>query len=1162
MEGAVQPIPDNVQPQDKDVQPPPDNLQPLSSDVQPPPDNLQPLSRDVQPLPDSVQPMEGTVQPLPESVQPPVGDVQPPTDSVQPQLPPKDGETSGEHGTSSSSNVLSFDRTGNPNQPSCTVDTPELDNNSQGEIAAISSPVTEPTAGAQLVSRGNHNQGDTRASMVNADQITFPASDNQTTTEGFDSTTEASSIFPSVPENIPRHPTIPPAAEGIVDVVTPNQNKDDSSPDDKNSEQRKGTGSGKKKGRGSKKKNVTPTGVGRGNSQSLQEAKKKGRKARKAEKELDLLDLSGLSLEERPVPKGTGVVFDERMADYHCLWEDLSDCKAERPARFTETLTLLRQRGLLDRCVTIPSRPATREEVLSIHSEGLLGKLESSGTMTTDQLRQLSETFEDIAIHPKSLECARLSAGCTLQLMDQVLTGNVRNGMAVVRPPGHHADQDQSCGYCLFNNIAIAARQALTKYGLERVLIVDWDVHFGNGTQDLFYDDPRVLFFSIHRYEHMEYWPHMERANYSFVGRGAGKGYNVNVPWNKIGLGDPDYMAAFQQVLMPMAYEFDPQLVLVSAGFDSAAGDPKGEMDTTPAAYAHLLHMLKALAKGKVCAIMEGGYNIQTLSECVAMCVETLLGDPCLPLPPLRPDPSSVETVRNVLGVHSKNWKCFQFQVSKDTSEEDQHLQQNPEDKSFWRSVGRGTCTSGREVGLVHDEAMMNHVNIWMPGHPEQPYRIRRIMQALDRHRLQHRCVKLESRLATEEELLYLHTAEHLQLMQETAEMTPRQLNRTQADFNSIFLCNDTYKSACLAAGCSMNAVEAVVTGSVRSAVAVVRPPGHHAEVDKPCGFCIFNSAALAARFAQKRLGVGRVLILDWDIHHGNGTQHMFVDDPSVLYISIHRYDNGMFFPGSPDADCTVVGSGPGEGFTVNVPWSRGGMGDPEYMAAFQQVVMPIAYEYSPELVIISAGFDAARGDPLGHCDVTPPGYAHMTHMLSSLAGGRVVLLLEGGYNLSSISESMSECTKILLGDPCPPLEYSPPCEEAVQSMLSTLHVHQKYWRSLAFQVDVGTKDVCSDEGGNESSTTGTEREPDRPALMDLNLQMGQLSITGEEKDNQNTAGEIEEKTPTKGTGSDVAAPPVQHHLQLQPPDSIASQDQLASHSPPVTESSTYAADL
>eukprot|EP00058_Branchiostoma_floridae_P002088 XP_002587576.1 hypothetical protein BRAFLDRAFT_95716 [Branchiostoma floridae] len=1048
--------------------------------------------------------------------------------------------------------------------------------------------------------------------MENAEQITFPASDNQPTTEGFDSTTEASSISPSVPENIPRHPTIPPAAEGIVDVVTPNQTKDDSSPEDKNSEQGKGTGSGKKKGRGSKKKNVTPTGVGRGNTQSLQEAKKKGRKARKAEKELDLLDLSGLSLEERPVPKGTGVVFDERMADYHCLWEDLSDCKAERPARFTETLTLLRQRGLLDRCVTIPSRPATREEVLSIHSEGLLGKLESSVTMTTDQLRQLSETFEDIAIHPKSLECARLSAGCTLQLMDQVLTGNVRNGMAVVRPPGHHADRDQSCGYCLFNNIAIAARQALTKYSLERVLIVDWDVHFGNGTQDLFYDDPRVLFFSIHRYEHMEYWPHMERANYSFVGRGAGKGYNVNVPWNKIGLGDPDYMAAFQQVLMPMAYEFDPQLVLVSAGFDSAvgdrmgkmvlmpmayefdpqlvlvsagfdsaAGDPKGEMDTTPSAYAHLLHMLK------------------------------------------------------------------------------------------------GTCTSGREVGLVHDEAMMNHVNIWMPGHPEQPYRIRRIMQALDRHRLQDRCVKLESRLATEEELLYLHTAEHLQLMQETAEMTPRQLNRTQADFNSIFLCNDTYKSACLAAGCSMNAVEAVATGSVRSAVAVVRPPGHHAEVDKPCGFCIFNSAALAARFAQKRLGVGRVLILDWDIHHGNGTQHMFVDDPTVLYISIHRYDNGMFFPGSPDADCTVVGSGPGEGFTVNVPWSRGGMGDPEYMAAFQQVVMPIAYEYSPELVIISAGFDAARGDPLGHCDVTPPGYAHMTHMLSSLAGGRVVLLLEGGYNLSSISESMSECTKILLGDPCPPLEYSPPCEEAVQSMLSTLHVHQKYWRSLAFQVDVGTKDVCSDEGGDESSTTGTEREPDRydngmffpgspdadctvvgsgpgegftvnvpwsrggmgdpeymaafqqvvmpiayeyspelviisagfdaargdplghcdvtppgyahmthmlsslaggrvvllleggynlssisesmaectkillgdpcppleysppceePALMDLNLQMGQLSITGEEKDNQNTAGEIEEKTPTKGTGSDVAAPPVQHHLQLQPP--------------------------
>ncbi|CAH1232520.1 HDAC6 [Branchiostoma lanceolatum] len=1090
--------------------------------------------------------MEGAVQPLPDSVQPIEGAVQPPSNSPQPQIPPKVEEISSrDHSDNPSSDVLFPDRTdpamANLNQP--TVDTPELDSTSQREIAGIS---TSATAGVQLVSKRDDNQGDTTVSMENADQITVPASENQPTTEGSDMTTEASDISSS--ENIPCHPTSPPAVEGSSkgDVNTPNQNKDDNSQEDNSGEQRKGTGSGKKKGRGSKKKNVTPTGVGSGNSQSLQEAKKKGRKARKAE--FDLPDLSGLSLEERVVPKGTGVVFDERMADYHCLWDDLSDCKAERPERFTETLKLLRQKGLVDRCVSIPSRPASKDEVLSIHSEDLLGKLESSVTMVTDQLRHLSETFEDIAIHPKSFECARLSAGCTLQVMDQVLTGKVRNGMAVVRPPGHHADRNQSCGYCLFNNVAIAAKQALTKYGLERVLIVDWDVHFGNGTQDLFYDDPRVLFFSIHRYEHMEYWPHMERANYNFVGRAAGKGYNVNVPWNKIGLGDPDYIAAFQQVLMPMAYEFNPQLVLVSAGFDSAAGDPKGEMSTTPAAYAHLLHMLKGLAEGKVCAVMEGGYNIQTLSECVAVCVETLLGDPCPPLPPLQPDPSSVETILDVLGVHQNSWKCFQYQVSKDalTSEEDQHPQQKSEDMSHWRSVGRGTCTSGREVGLVHDEAMTNHVNIWFPGHPEQPYRIHRIMQALDRHRLQDRCVQLESRLATEEELLYLHTSEHLQLMQETVEMTPRQLNKTQADFNSIFLCNDTYKSACLAAGCSMNAVEAVVTGSVRSAVAVVRPPGHHAEVDKPCGFCIFNSAALAARYAQKRLGVGRVLILDWDIHHGNGTQHMFVEDPTVLYISIHRYDNGTFFPGSPDADCTVVGSGPGEGFTVNVPWSKGGMGDAEYMAAFQQVVMPIAYQYSPELVIVSAGFDAARGDPLGHCDVTPSGYAHMTHMLSSLAGGRVVLLLEGGYNLSSISESMSECTKILLGDPCPAFdhEYSPPCEEAVESILSTLHVHQKYWRSLAFQVDVATKDDCSDEGSNKTSnTTSKAIEPDRPASTDLNLQMEQLSITGEEKDNQNTAEGIEGKTSGEESEDNAPAPPIQNHLQVQPPDSMAGQD-------------------
>lgn len=180
--------------------------------------------------------------------------------------------------------------------------------------------------------------------------------------------------------------------------------------------------------------------------------------------------------------------------------------------------------------------------------------------------------------------------------------------------------------------------------------------------------------------------------------------------------------------------------------------------------------------------------------------------------------------------------------------------------------------------------------------------------------------------------------------------------------------------------------MDSVIDGQSRSGVAIVRPPGHHAETDEPCGFCLFNNVALAAKYALSNHGLKRycihifldlqfiyklflscrVMILDWDVHHGNGIQHIFEDDPGVLYISLHRYDYGGFFPCSDDANYDKVGNGPGKGFNVNIPWNAKGMGDTEYLAAFLNVVMPIAYEYNPELVLVSAGFDAAKGDPLG----------------------------------------------------------------------------------------------------------------------------------------------------------------------------------------------------
>ena len=176
----------------------------------------------------------------------------------------------------------------------------------------------------------------------------------------------------------------------------------------------------------------------------------------------------------------------------------------------------------------------------------------------------------------------------------------------------------------------------------------------------------------------------------------------------------------------------------------------------------------------------------------------------------------------------------------------------------------------------------------------------------------------------------------------------------------------------------------------------------------------------------------------------------MFDDDPRVLYVSIHRYDHGRFFPCSAEADYEYVGKGAGKGYTVNVSWNRGNMGDTEYIAAFTNVILPIAYQFDPELVLVSAGFDAARGDPLGGCKVSPEGYAHMTHLLTPLAGGKIILALEGGYNLSSISYSMTLCTKALLGDPLPRVHIAQEVEpSAARIIREVVAVHSAYWSIL-----------------------------------------------------------------------------------------------------------------
>lgn len=479
-------------------------------------------------------------------------------------------------------------------------------------------------------------------------------------------------------------------------------------------------------------------------------------------------------------------------------------------------------------------------------------------------------------------------------------------------------------------------------------------------------------------------------------------------------------------------------------------------MATTPAGFAHLTHLLMGLAEGKLILSLEGGYNLRSLAEGVSASLHTLLGDPCPILEsPGAPCPSALASLCCALEALEPFWEVLVRSV--ETPEEDILEEDSAEEKDeegLWRPPALPILTwpmLQARTGLVYDQRMMGHHNLWDNHHPEMPQRVLRIMQRLEELGLAGRCLALPARPATEAELLTCHSAEYVGRLRATEKMKTRELHREGSNFDSIYICPSTFACAQLATGAVCRLVEAVLAGEVLNGTAVVRPPGHHAERDAACGFCFFNSVAVAARHAQAISGQAlRILIVDWDVHHGNGTQHIFEEDPSVLYISLHRYDRGTFFPMGEEGASSQIGRAAGTGFTVNVAWNGPRVGDADYLAAWHRLVLPIAYEFNPELVLVSAGFDAAWGDPLGGCQVSPEGYAHLTHLLMGLANGRIILILEGGYNLTSISESMAACTRSLLGDPPPLLTLSrPPLSGALASITETIQVHRRYWRSL-----------------------------------------------------------------------------------------------------------------
>ncbi|XP_039612374.1 histone deacetylase 4 isoform X3 [Polypterus senegalus] len=396
--------------------------------------------------------------------------------------------------------------------------------------------------------------------------------------------------------------------------------------------------------------------------------------------------------------------------------------------------------------------------------------------------------------------------------------------------------------------------------------------------------------------------------------------------------------------------------------------------------------------------------------------------------------------------------------------------QSSPASASFPISVQEPPSKPRFTTGLVYETMMLKHQCTCgnTNTHPEHAGRIQSIWSRLQETGLRSKCECIKGRKATLEELQTVHSESHV-LLYGTNPLNRQKLDSSVLPMfvrlpcggvgvDSDTIWNEVHSSSAAryAVGSVIELVFKVASGELKNGFAVVRPPGHHAEENTPMGFCYFNSVAIAAKLLQQRLSVSKILIVDWDVHHGNGTQQAFYTDPSVLYVSLHRYDDGNFFPGSGAPD--EVGSGPGVGFNVNMAFTGGlnpPMSDAEYLAAFRTVVMPIANEFAPDVVLVSSGFDAVDGHPppLGGYNVTAKCFGYLTKQLMGLAGGRVVLALEGGHDLTAICDASEACVSALLGNELDPLPQDllqqRPNLNAVQSMEKVIEIQSKYWRSV-----------------------------------------------------------------------------------------------------------------
>jgi acetoin utilization deacetylase AcuC-like enzyme len=337
-------------------------------------------------------------------------------------------------------------------------------------------------------------------------------------------------------------------------------------------------------------------------------------------------------------------------------------------------------------------------------------------------------------------------------------------------------------------------------------------------------------------------------------------------------------------------------------------------------------------------------------------------------------------------------------------------------------------------TGYVYDEVFLRHN---LPGHPENRTRLEQTMALLEEAGMLARLTQIPARPATREELTRVHRLDYIDQVRSMSERGGGHLDP------DTYTNADSYQAALMAAGGLVEATLAVIDGRVDNAFALVRPPGHHAMPGRGMGFCLFGNVAIAAQAARKDRNLDRVLIVDFDVHHGNGTQAMVEDDPDVCFISTHQYP---YYPGTGAAQET--GRGPGVGTVINMPLSPGA-GDQVFQQLYQQLLVPIAHRFAPDLILVSAGFDAHWDDPLAGLGLSLGGYAWIARNLLLLAGelcdGRIIFTLEGGYHLDVLSHGILNTFHALLGDetvedPLGPARWSEPDAAEYIASLRQLH--------------------------------------------------------------------------------------------------------------------------